>query len=316
MFCVEGLRQCFTILIIVTQYLFPLVPQFHVVRPADECLKTGSLPQRVFEGTGEYRVVVQNGADIDHIELRTRSAQWQYGFFQPVVQLVTLLRVTYLFIVLDIIEYSQVRTIWTMAQTTQFFTATGHLNFDVVAGENCAHLPDTPTARCFGEIHQQARVKLELGLDGLQHRISLVYRVHNDDRVMLERQDDTPDNKQLANDGGFSFTTRCSDGIVLPGRCQDNLWQATVEMLMQLTFGGMANIVREVVLHKKLKAGDWISYACAANGYRRRLRIKSNIFGLDGPTKAGPQLGKLGEEIFTGKFFTTGHRLKPHLKRH
>lgn len=137
-------------------------------------------------------------------------------FFQPVVQLVTLLRVTYLFIVLDVIEYSRVRAVWPVTQTTQFFTATGHLNFDIVAGKNCAHLPDAPTARCFWEIHQQTRVKLEFGLDGLKHRIGLVYRVHNDDRVMFERREDAPDNKQLADNGGFGFTTWCSDGIVLP----------------------------------------------------------------------------------------------------
>lgn len=133
---------------------------------------------------------------------------------------------------------------------------------------------------------------------------------------MLERRDNTPDNKQLANDGGFSFTTRCSDGIVLPGRCPGQSLAGDCRDAYAAHFWRYGEHSAGSSSAQKLKAGDWVSYACAANGYRRRLRIKSNIFGLDGPTKAGPQLGKLGEEIFTGKFFTTGHRLKPHLKRH
>ena len=228
--------------------------------------------------------MMQNGADINDIKFGTGSPQRQNGFLEPVIKFVALFGVSYLFVVLNIIEYSKVRTIWAMPQATQLFTTTGDLNLNIVTREDSPCLPDTAAARSLREVHQQTRVELQLCFDSFQHRICLVYRVHNDDRVMFERQNDAPDNKQLAHDGGFGFAARCGDGVVLPGCRLDKFRKTGIKVFMQLAFRCMTHVMREVVLHEILKPRGGVSHTGTSNLNRRGFRIKANIFGLDGPT--------------------------------
>ena len=243
---------------------------------------------------------MQDCPDIHHIELGPRATERQDGFFEPVIELVTLLRVTHQLIVLDIIEHSQVRTIRAMAQTTQLFTTTGDLNLNVVAGENCPGLPDAAAARRFREIHQQAGVKLQFRLYRLQHRIGLVDGVHNDDRVMLDRQHNAPDDKKLTHDCGFGFTTRSRYCIVLAPRGLDDFRQALVEIVMQFAAGGMANIVREIMLHKVFKPRYRVCNEAATFSNCRCGGVKAHIFRFNGATETGGEFRQFGKEVFAG----------------
>src|SRR5690606_11678317 len=137
---------------IVTQDFLPLIPEGKIVRPASDGLKAGRAPELVGQRAGKYRIVVQYSADIDHVHFGTRTAQWQYGLFQPVVQLVALFRAAHVLVVLDIIEVDQVRTIRAMTQATQLLAAACHLYLDIVAGKNGADLPDSPLTAHLWEI--------------------------------------------------------------------------------------------------------------------------------------------------------------------
>ncbi len=128
---------------------------------------------------------MQNSPDVDHIKFGPRASQRQDGLFQPVIQLVALVRVADQFIVLYIIQYSQVGTIRTMTQAAQLFTAAGNLHLDIGRCQDGTHLPDAARAAGVGKVHLQTRVPAELGLDGFQHRICLVDTVHDDDRVFF-----------------------------------------------------------------------------------------------------------------------------------
>ena len=101
-----------------------------------------------------------------------------------------------------------------MAQTAQLFARAGHLYLNVIGGHDGANLPHTALVRGFGEVTQQAWIKLQLSLDCLQHRISLVYAVHHNHDVMLAPGDDAPQTEQLRHDGGLTFTARGGNGIV------------------------------------------------------------------------------------------------------
>lgn len=142
---------------------------------------------------------MQDGADIDNVELGTRATERQDGFFQPVIQLVALFRAAHLLVVFDIIQHHQIRAVRAVAQTAQLFTAARHLHLDIVVCDNGSGLPDTATTCNFGEIHVNAGVKRQLGLDGFQHRVSLINVVHHDDQVMLEATDDAPQLEQLTD---------------------------------------------------------------------------------------------------------------------
>ena len=122
---------------------------------------------------------MEDGADIDHVQLFTGGSQRQHGLGQPVVQLVALLGAAYLLIVLQVVQDDQIGTVCAVAQTAQLFAAAGDGDFDVVGGDHGARLPHPPFARRLREIYAQTRIGFQFNLDGLQHRISLVDRLHN-----------------------------------------------------------------------------------------------------------------------------------------
>ena len=274
---------------VVTQCFFPLIPEGQIVRPAANGLKACRAPEFVGKCAGEDRIVVQDGADIDHIHFCTGATQRQYGLFQPAVQLVALLRAAHVLVVLNIIEDNQVRTIWTMTQTTQLLAAACHLHFDIVAGENGAYLPDTPLTAHLGEIGEQTRVKLQLGLDSLQHRIRLVNGVHDDKRIVLEAENDAPQDEQLADHCGLCFTTRRGDGVVLAVLAFCHLRQATEEIQVQLARLGVTHIVRKVGLHKIAVAGIRVSHLQATRGNRCQAGVQTRAFGFDFASQVGGQ---------------------------
>ena len=95
---------------------------------------------------------MQDGSDINNIGFTASLTQRHHGFGEPVVQLVALLRVTHHLVVLDVVEDDQVRTVRTVAQTTQFFTTTGDGHLDIVGRDNSPHTPDAPLSAHFREI--------------------------------------------------------------------------------------------------------------------------------------------------------------------
>ncbi|CNI78675.1 Uncharacterised protein [Yersinia pekkanenii] len=147
-----------------------------------------------------------------------------------------------------------------MAQAAQFLTRTGDLHLDIVAGQDCPHLPHTACATDIREVHQQTRVVHQFRLDGFKHRISLVNGVHYDDRVMLDATDDCPQDKELTDKRRFGFTTRGGYRIVLTLGTGDNFRQATEQIFMQFAFVFMAHIMREIALDKELIARHRVFY--------------------------------------------------------
>src|SRR5690606_41606020 len=111
-----------------------------------------SVSELVGQAVVKYRIVVLDSDYINIFYFCTRTAQWQYGLFRLVVQLVALFRAAHVLLVLDIIEDDQVRTIRAMTQATQLLAAACHLYLDIVAGKNGADLPDSPLTAHLWEI--------------------------------------------------------------------------------------------------------------------------------------------------------------------
>ena len=59
---------------VISVKLLPSVPQIHAVRPAFHRLKFPRAPKRVIQSAAQHAVVVQDGADINHIKLGTDRA--------------------------------------------------------------------------------------------------------------------------------------------------------------------------------------------------------------------------------------------------
>ncbi|SXD56648.1 Uncharacterised protein [Klebsiella quasipneumoniae] len=240
---------------------------------------------------------MQNGPDVDHIKLGPRATQRQDGLFQPVIQLVALVRVADQLIIFNIIQYGQVRTIRAMTQAAQLFTAAGNLHLDICRRQDGTHLPDAARTAGFRKIHFQTRVPAELRLDGFQHRIRLIDTVHDDDRVFFQLQDDAPQNKELTDDGRFGLTTGSGDGVLLTDGRTNDFRQTLKQELMQLRLIFMADIVREVVLHEVAKAVNRIPDRLTALIDCLLRRVKADLFRLDGPTQRCGQLVELGLKL-------------------
>ncbi|SXD56616.1 Uncharacterised protein [Klebsiella quasipneumoniae] len=240
---------------------------------------------------------MQNGPDVDNIKFGPRATQRQDGLFQPVIQLVALIRVADQLIIFNIIQYCQVRTIRAMAQAAQFFAAAGYLNLDICRCQDGTHLPDAARTAGFRKIHFQTRVPAELRLDGFQHRIRLVDTVHDDDRIFFQLKDDAPQHKELADNGRFGLTTgRCKRILLTDGR-SNNFRQTLKQELMQLRLILMADVVREVVLHEVTKAIHRIPDRVTALIDCLLRRVKADLFRLDGPAKRCGQLVELGLKL-------------------
>ena len=112
-----------------------------------------------------------------------------------------------------------------MTQTAQLFTATGHLDFNVIGRHNRTGLPYTALPAYFRKVGFQAWIKLKFCLNGLQHRICLVDTVHHNNSIMFLAGHDTPQRKQLGNLRRFTFATRRAHRLIFPFRGADNLRQ-------------------------------------------------------------------------------------------
>ncbi len=117
---------------------------------------------------------------------------------------------------------------------------------------------------------------------------------------MLERQHNAPDDKKLTHDGGFGFTTGSRYCIVLAPRGLDDFRQALVEIVMQLTAGGMADIVREIMLHKVFKPRYRVCNEAATFSNCSGGGVKAHIFGFNGATKTGGEFRQFDKEVFAG----------------
>ena len=132
---------------------------------------------------------------------------------QPRQQLLTLLGVLHLLVVFNIVEDTEVGAVGAVAHTAQAFAATGHLHFDVVGGNNRTGLPHAPLPGGHREIGGDARVKLQLGLNGLQHRIRLVDAVHHDNGKFGLPGNDAPQGIELGHDSRFGFAARRGNSL-------------------------------------------------------------------------------------------------------
>ena len=192
---------------------FPLFPQIHAFRPRFDGLKDSAVPKLIAQGLCQYAVVMQDGADVDDVVLLAGTAQRRDGLLQPRQQLLALLGVLHLLVVFNIVEDAQVWTVWAVHHPAQAFAATGHLHFDVVGGHNCAGLPHPPLPGNCGEIGSNTRVERQLGLDGFQHRESLVDAVHHDDRKFGLPGNDAPQGIEPGHDGRFGFAARRGNSL-------------------------------------------------------------------------------------------------------
>ena len=112
-----------------------------------------------------------------------------------------------------------------MTQTAQLFTATGHLNFNVIGRHNRTGLPYTALSAYFREVGFQARIKFQFRLDGFEHRGCLVYAVHHNNGIMFLAGHDTPQRKQLSNLRRFPLAARRAHRLIFPFGGADNLRQ-------------------------------------------------------------------------------------------
>ena len=202
---IKRLRHLFAV---VAVKLLPSVPQIHAVRPFEHGFKLGRVPKRVVQRAVQHAVVVQDGADINHVKLLPRATQGEDGFFQPSFEFVALLGVAHLFVVLDIVEDGEVGAVWAVAQTAQLFATARHLDFDFVCRYCSPRLPNATLSASLRKVGFKARVELKFRLDCLQHGIGLVDTVHHYDRVMLAPRYHTPKRKQLRNQRRFRLAAR------------------------------------------------------------------------------------------------------------
>ena len=263
---------------VAAQQLFPAVPGQQVIGPLQQGLEARAAPQRVGQGARQHRVVVQDGADVDHIKLGPRPAQGQHGPAQPGLQLVALLGAAYLLVVLDVVKYAQVRPIRAVAQAAQLLAAARHLHLGVAARHDGAGLPDPALPHLGREVQRQAGVELKLGLDGFEHRVGLVNRVHHDHRIPFAASDQAPQHKQLADQGALGLAPGRGDGIGLAvGRSHD-LGQALKQVVVQLAARGAADVVREIGLREEPKIILRLRAALLHGG---RVGAEARYFGLD-----------------------------------
>ncbi|MNV32407.1 hypothetical protein D3C71_1237440 [compost metagenome] len=148
---------------------------------------------------------MQHGADDDHVQLLAWSGQFHDGLGNPALQLVALFGRAYVFVVLQVVAHGQVWPVGTMTTAPYSFPSTKDFDHAPVLGDDLADLPGTALASRLGEVHGQARITLQLGLDRLQHHGGLLESVHDDDRIPLALGDDTPQDEYLAGDRRFRF---------------------------------------------------------------------------------------------------------------
>ena len=117
---------------------------------------------------------------------------------------------------------------------------------------------------------------------------------------MLKRQHNAPDDKKLTHDSGFGFTTRSRYRIVLASRSLDDFRQTLIEIVMQLTAGGMADIVRKIMLHKVFKPRYRVSNEATTRSDSCSGGVKAHIFGFNGATQTGGEFRQFGKKIFAG----------------
>ena len=272
---------------------FPFVPQHHVAWWFEQRFKACCGPCLVIEGARKDAVVVEDGADIDHVQLFPGGAQRQHGLGQPAVQLVALLRTAHLFVVFEVVKDDQVGAVCAVAQTAQLFAATGDGDFDVVGGDHGARLPHPPFARRLREIYAQTRIGLQFNLDGLQHRISLVDRLHNQHRVMLAPGDDAIQGKKLGDEGGFGFATRRGNGVQLAFRALQDARQTVKEVAVQIALFRMARVMREIVGNKVVIARARVKDQLAACRHRLSAVVPARIVCLNIGSQRRRQRGEI-----------------------
>jgi len=68
------------------------------------------------------------------------------------------------------------------------------------------------------------------------------------------------------------------------------------------------------MLREILKTGHQISNGLPASGDGSRRRVKTDIFRFNGAAQAGGEFGQLSEELLSGEFVTSGHRINPRLR--
>ncbi|MNZ67102.1 hypothetical protein D3C78_853390 [compost metagenome] len=274
------------------QDLLPLLPQVHAAGPFEDGLELAPLPQRVLEQAGEHRVVVQDGADDDHVHAVIGGAEAQHGLFQPVLQLVALLGAAHVLVVLQVVADHQVGAVRAVAQAAHALAGAEHLHLGLVGGDDGTHLPDSALAGRLGEVHGQARVELQLGLDRLEHGRRLLEGVHDDQRVTLAPGGHAPDQEDLADQGRLGVTARRSDGLVLAVRAVHQRGQALVEVVVQQRVAAL-HVVREVGAREVLVV---VPGALAARAAGCGVGVETVHRRLDLPAELARQLGDVGEE--------------------
>ena len=208
------------------------------------------MPLRLFEGAGQHAVVMQDGADVDHVHAVVRRAEGQHRAHEPVFQFVALLRGTHVLVVFQIVKQNQVRAVRTVPQAAHALARAESLYLDVAGRDDGAHVPDAPLAALAGEIGHEARVAFQLHLDGLQEAGRLLEGVGYQQNIALAARDHAPQQEKHVHKGGLGLAARGRAGLPDAFRVVHGGGQGRVQPQVQSAIAGGRAVLAACVVRK------------------------------------------------------------------
>ena len=248
--------------------LLPLFPQAHVVGPLHDGPEHAPPPARRAGHAVDGRVVVQAGADPEHIHAAHGRCQAEHAGRDELLGFVAARLGAHMLVVFQVVQKNQVGPVGAVLHTAQLFAGAADADFDVARGDGGGGLPHPALAHGIGEVLRQARVGVQLGLDAFEHFGALLFGVHDDDHQVLAGlfgyalldahivqplgAADGPQRAQLGFVGGLGLATRGHVHLAAIGLGVDHLGQALEDELLEQRKMRRGHVVREVGLAEKL----------------------------------------------------------------